>query len=398
MTKHFAAAAVLFALALMSPAAQAADDDPNAMTFTAWHSSDGVLFGEGSRDYVFADGDFVADTPAAFQKFLDANHPAPGTTVVLNSDGGDLGAGLALGRLIRKYKLWTEIGSLLPINIGVSPTVPAKSVPYLRAPSAPPYAGYCYSSCTFAFLGGVSRFINYGSDYGVHRFKFVDPKNTDDISDEAQQMSGELVKYVVDMGVNAQFVTEMSLKGPSDLNHLKMQQLIDLKVITPLWHTTWRILADPDGNGFYMAGWTDDEWGRHEVAISCAPAVQVVTTAGGNPPQSGFFLDFKVEPGARGAAEVLVKAVEKYVLELDGGAIAVPKEAIVKPAYVDTSYRTRIGTRLRVSRPFLSAVMQSQHIGFAYILNKAANVPLRLVQFEGALNAKALKRFAATCH
>lgn len=390
------AAAALLALALMSPAAYA-DDDANAMNFTAWHSNDGVLFGEGSRDYIFADGDITADTPAVLQKFLDTNHPASGTTVVLNSDGGDLGAGLAIGRLIRKYKLWTEVGSLLPINIGVSPTVPAKMVPYLRIPSAPPYAGYCYSSCTFAFLGGVSRFINYGSDYGVHRFKFVDPKNTDDISDQAQQMSGELVKYVVEMGVNAQFITQMSLKGPSDINHLKTQQLVDLKVVTPQWHTTWRILAATDGSGFYLAGWTDDEWGQHAIDITCAPPAQVVTVAGGNPPQPGYFLDFKIEPGERGAAETLIKAVDKYVLELDGGAIVVPKDALVKAAYVDTSYHTRIGSRIRVSRPFLAAVMQSSHIGFAYILNKTANVPLRLVQFEGGLNAKVLKRFAATC-
>ncbi|MGH7095903.1 MAG: hypothetical protein ACREFB_20540, partial [Stellaceae bacterium] len=196
-------------LAFVFIPAAAAEADADAMAFTSWHNDAGILFGEGSRDYIFADGDITADTPAEFQKFLDANHPAATTTVVLNSNGGDLGAGLAIGRLIRKYKLWTQVGSLLPVNIGVSPTVPDRMVPYLRVSSAPPYSGYCYSSCTFAFLGGVSRFIDYGSDYGVHRFAFVNPTSSTDIGDEAQQMSGELVRYVVEMGVNAQFVTQM---------------------------------------------------------------------------------------------------------------------------------------------------------------------------------------------
>ncbi|MGH7094827.1 MAG: hypothetical protein ACREFB_14995, partial [Stellaceae bacterium] len=194
------------------------------------------------------------------------------------------------------------------------------------------------------------------------------------------------------------FVTQMSLKGPSDINHLKMQQMVALKIVTPRWHTTWRILPAANGSGFYLAGWTDDEWGRNAVDFSCAPPPQVVTVAGGTPPQPGFYVDFKIEPGGRGAAAVLVKSVQQYILELDAGAVIIPKDALVKPAYVDTSYRTRVGARIRVSRQFLGAMLESNHIGFAYIFSKTANVPLRLIQFEGGLNDKLLRRFAATCH
>jgi hypothetical protein len=421
-----AAAAALLALVLPGPSRAA--DDPNAMTFTLWHSDAGLQFGEGGRDYIFADGDIADDTADKFAAFLTQNpSKLAHTTVVLNSNGGNLDAGVKLGQLIRKNKLWTQVGSRLPTNIGVSPTVPAKMVPYLRKPSSPPFTGYCYSSCTFAFLGGVFRFLDYGSDYGVHRFAFVDPPAGADISDDAQETSGALVQYVVEMGVDAQFITQMSLKGPDDINHLTMQQLVALKVITPRWSTTWKINAASDGSGFYLGSWTEDEWGVHTIAISCAPPqppAPAPATAGGapsanpassgtglptssssgpsaapSPPAAGLFLQFALEPGVRGDAADLVKAVKRYVIELDDGSVVVPDTAIVQAAYVAaTKNHTRLAAKIRVSQKFAEALEQSGHIGFAFVFDPAAKLPLQLAQFEAELNGAQLKKFAATCH
>src|ERR1700730_1370764 len=104
---------------LAAPVAGRADP----MTFTLWQSTDAATFGQGRRDYIFADGEFVGDTAKKFELFLQA-HPAEigNATVVLNSGGGDLDAGLALGRLIRTDKLWTQVGSLLPRHFGVIPS------------------------------------------------------------------------------------------------------------------------------------------------------------------------------------------------------------------------------------------------------------------------------------
>ena len=64
------------------------------MTFTLTHSGDGEMYGEGSRDYIFADGTFCPNTPDAFTQFLKQHPPAdPHAVVVLNSPGGDLDAG-----------------------------------------------------------------------------------------------------------------------------------------------------------------------------------------------------------------------------------------------------------------------------------------------------------------
>src|SRR5271157_2823137 len=81
--------------AAAQPAPASSCPNQPEMTFSAWTSTLGQRFGEGSREYIFADGYFCPDTDQKFQQFLTENPPkAPNTIVVLNSGGGDLEAGL----------------------------------------------------------------------------------------------------------------------------------------------------------------------------------------------------------------------------------------------------------------------------------------------------------------
>ena len=153
------------------PAAPTCTSQPE-MTFTAWTSTQGQRFGEGSRDYIFADGYFCPDTDQKFQQFLTQNPAkAPNTIVVLNSGGGNLAAGLRMGVIIRQQKMWTQVGSQLPLMIPQNENIPAKSVPYIAEPASPPFPGECDSACTLAFMGGTHRTIGYASNYGVHQFE-----------------------------------------------------------------------------------------------------------------------------------------------------------------------------------------------------------------------------------
>ncbi|HZT89732.1 MAG TPA: hypothetical protein VFA12_17320, partial [Stellaceae bacterium] len=95
------AAAALFAVGAAG-AALADDDEKDGMTFTLQHSDAAVALGEGSRDYIYAEGTIYADTPTKFEQFLKDHPPtSPNVIVVLNSPGGSVEGGLALGRAIR---------------------------------------------------------------------------------------------------------------------------------------------------------------------------------------------------------------------------------------------------------------------------------------------------------
>jgi hypothetical protein len=419
--------AVALLLVLFSAAPAVAADtapDPDAMTFYAWTGTEGRYFGEGERSFIFADGDITADTAKAFQDFLEKNPPkAPHTTVVFNSPGGDLGAGLDLGEAIRKAKFNTTVGSRFPTNIGMSPNVPTKMVRFLTRPATPPFVGGCFSACTFAFLGGVYRTVPYGSTYGVHRAEFVDPQPGADLGDLAQQMSGQLVQYVNEMGVQPEFITEMSKKGPNEINDLTSQRMAELNVITPRWQTTWQIATLNDNSGFFLEGTTWDQWGAHEIAAECPPKTPPANPSSGGvtePPSGGVHegpasagaapatpaaptepapalqLTFYLDPGTRISVDGLPAAVDHYELELDQGS-AVADKLMASPAAVSSNTK-RLTATMNVPPKLLATVEGSGHIGFVYLFKTSANLPIRLLQFESDLDVAKLKSYQATCH
>jgi hypothetical protein len=381
------------ALALLAAAPARADDKcDDAMTFTLTHNADGEQYGEGSRDYIFADGAFCPDTADAFEQFLKQHPPTdPHAIVVLNSPGGDLDAGLALGRSIRKHGYWTDVGAASPLFIGVSPSVPKQVVPYLRRAATPPFGGSCISACTIAYLGGVFRFINYGSEYGVHQW-WSDQPSSDPVKLQwnTQVTEGALVAYLKEMAIDPLWLTEMS-KGGRDFAqvvHLSMQQMIALKVVTPRWTTTSGVNLGNDGTP-YLAFGTVDPWGKQEIDFSCYR------------PSSGLGMvaaTFHLDPGTRAKAEDIAPAVTKYAVEFDEGSVApVPDNLVlVKAAALDG----HVVTTLQFPQNWLSNsdMMGSSHIGFAVGgLSTTPKLPMHLLQFESDFDGAQLKKFAAGC-
>jgi hypothetical protein len=102
-------------------------------------------------------GEIKADAGARLEQFIVANKVPGRSMVILNSPGGSLAGGMALGRVLRKYDLRTDVG--------VQKAGEREHVP-----------GSCFSSCTLAYVGGTFRFLTRGSQFGVHRFAFTKPQ------------------------------------------------------------------------------------------------------------------------------------------------------------------------------------------------------------------------------
>ena len=236
------------------PAAPNCTSQPE-MTFTAWTSTLGQRFGEGSRQYIFADGYFCADTDKKFQQFLTQNPPkAPNTIVVLNSGGGNLGAGLRMGTIIRQQKMWTQVGSQLPLMIPQNENIPAQAVPYIAAPASPPFPGECASACTLAFLGGIYRTIGYASNYGVHQFESASETPDSTLQAQTEAVSAAIVTYLSQMGISPDYMEYMVQKTGNDVTNLSMKVLQQLHIVTPHWQTKWQIAPLNDNSGFYLQG------------------------------------------------------------------------------------------------------------------------------------------------
>ena len=96
---------------------------------------------------IIADGDITADTPSKFKEFIKtAAFDGFNFEVWLNSDGGNLLGGLALGAAIRAE-------GFLDTRV------------YSEHMSA-----RCYSACAYAFMGGRERELSEDTSIGFHQF------------------------------------------------------------------------------------------------------------------------------------------------------------------------------------------------------------------------------------
>lgn len=185
---------------------------------------------------VVASGTITTETRSAFDHFVASYQPPAGTTVILSSNGGDLKAGLALGRAVRTLGLATDVGEIIP------------SGPEAGAVRA----SQCASACALVFLGGVERRLTAGSRYGVHQLRLdcverwraqtkypwlpvrgarYCPEFVDAMS-AFQSAQGAVAAYVAEMGADPLLFTRMSDVTTNDLEFLTGDELRRYKVTT----------------------------------------------------------------------------------------------------------------------------------------------------------------------
>lgn len=216
------------------------------MTFTNGYGGGN----HAASEWIVADGPITRTTPADFRRYIQGLGSSANVryTIILNSPGGDLTAGLELGMLIREGRYDTSIGR----------TVTSR---YSREnPSAlhtqEVVAGTCVSACAYAFLGGVDRSAAPG-EIGFHQF--YSPRALQDA--RAQQFSatdlsatqatvGLIALYLKEMGIDPEVIFIASNQSPggmayptrADLRRLRISNVSLEPIIEP-----WTI--EPVGRG-----------------------------------------------------------------------------------------------------------------------------------------------------
>jgi len=177
-----------------------------AMEFYVDDSRDAVfadkLIRGGARE-IFASGEIDEGTTSAFWQFV-SEKGISAATVYLDSPGGALSEGIALGRVIR--------------TLGFSTSVGARDF----------RPGLCASACAYAYAGGIARFFPAnGSGLGLHQFYAAAGDSLS--SESAQQISGTLVSYLVEMGVDAKAFSVATEAAPDGMIWLGQQQALALQ-------------------------------------------------------------------------------------------------------------------------------------------------------------------------
>lgn len=205
----------IFALVwLMVPSAFAQDQQPLQPMRFALIEND--VDCEDCR-YIRASGDIEDYTAAQFRQFVRVyDLEGQKLTVMLHSPGGDVIAGLRLGREIRELGFNTQVGLAQRLPRGG----------YTLRP------GDCASACTFSFLGGVAR---YAEDdvIGIHRFYpgNLEPDNRVVLRPGDQAVAAMIKVYAIDMGVDVAFIETSLDVPPADMRYLSNDELRGFSVV-----------------------------------------------------------------------------------------------------------------------------------------------------------------------
>jgi hypothetical protein len=125
-------------------------------------------------------------------------------TVVLNSTGGSVSDAIVMGRLIREKKFSTAVEN----------------------------GNLCASSCPLMFAGGVERRAGDKANIGVHQVFSPTDNPAANNMDQAQRISADCQKYLVEMGVDPRLWIHAMETPKAELYRLKPDELLALKLAT----------------------------------------------------------------------------------------------------------------------------------------------------------------------
>jgi hypothetical protein len=196
---------IIFSLALMWHITSA------AMSFSipkhefsdhlSWVSQTGYLV------RIYAKGTIEKNTASELLNLTKANN-IDSAIVLFDSPGGSLIEGINLGQLIRELGFSTGIATF---NNGKMEA-----------------EGVCASACAYSFVGGINRyFIGGNTALGLHQFS---SGSTALSTEEVQKISGLLVAYMQEMGIDALAFTLSTKAEPEAIAWLSPEYALTLQI------------------------------------------------------------------------------------------------------------------------------------------------------------------------
>lgn len=170
----------------------------------------GNRFLSGGIEDVYAMGEITPGTTARFLRFVREND-IRAAKVHFNSPGGSLFEGIRFGRTLRELQFFTAVGVYSP-----------EYDPDRNKGSS------CASACAYAFAGGTARFLTaYSGRLGLHQFYAAEESSV--TSESVQQVSGLIVAYLEEMGVDTRAFTVSTLSDRDGMMWLSPEDALALR-------------------------------------------------------------------------------------------------------------------------------------------------------------------------
>lgn len=233
-----------------SPAAPGTDTGPASVEVVLPTSRADEMM--GTRPEVFIQGQLGVETLRQVRALVSRHKlDERGTTVYLDSPGGNLFSGIELGKLIREANMNTSVGARQPDEKGKSPIGP----------------GVCLSACVYAYVGGVYRYADKDDAFGVHRF-FSREGTTPKDMETAQIVSAAITNHLNAMGVDTKLYEIASATAKEDITRISIADAKRLRVVNNgELPATWKLV---NSNGLvYLRGEQTTHWGIGKLLFLC---------------------------------------------------------------------------------------------------------------------------------
>jgi len=286
---------------------------------------------------VYLYGVIDADAPQRIAALMKSWKIPNGSDIYLNASGGDLRAGMALGRLFRAGAMATHLGT---------PRQP------LHAPVKAKTA-ICTDACVYAYLGGFYRWSPSGFDR--MGFKPVDAK-----PGAAAQAPDDIAAYLKEMGIKPEALPAPTSASREETLWLSADQMLQTGLANngnqPL---TASFTPSPGAPSLVISQVFRN--GEHRIAMQCNPGVVNVTA-------------YDVV-GAVRAREIVARGFRSYMevnqqesasQERDGASVA-DQAVLISRQYPSTQLgKLLYGYTLGA---WVSESNRAYRYGFAFVLN-----------------------------
>jgi hypothetical protein len=210
---------------------------------------------------VYLSGPIDAGAPQRVEALMRAGKIPAGSDIYLDSPGGDIGAGMALGRLFRSGAMVTHLGA-------VRRPLPAGSAPK---------TSQCLDACTYAYFGGLYRWAPSGSDrIGLHDANVPNLK-AGEASGTAPATTPDLLGYLKAMNIEPKYLAQVVLPSVDGIVWLNAERMFPWQIANngrlPLAASYQSMAGSP-----LLTLTQTVRGGENKVTLLCAPGGLTLTT------------------------------------------------------------------------------------------------------------------------
>ncbi len=189
--------------------------------------------GPGCAEWIAAHGDFDAKAGDRFRGFLE-KLPNSHLPVFFNSRGGQVGAALSVGELLRKNDMTAGVGRTIS-KPGKAGRERQYKLEYRKA--------MCASACAYAFLGATSRQVAPAARLGVHNGRAAG--STNPAGDRLDKLNNVLRVYAIGKGVDAALIDLAARIPTSRVYWLTPNEMIQYGIVSnEPFETPWRLFTN----------------------------------------------------------------------------------------------------------------------------------------------------------